>query len=235
MAINLQLLQLSGFFEGWPVLQTCWFGFSGDPMVACCNPLYPPVNEFGEQQIWWQYRIHGYCCPANRSNRGAFRGQTWRGNLFSPPQTVFTSSTVLYPTGLTRPSTGMESSSDFYRIQSFDMDTQMLLKTALKGRQVLSSLLETQCHVSCCANKWNLKTYLFCVRSKFSESREGIKHHHWSVLKGPSVQQRGGAHLLHHCAGLFSLFCYCFISQVLSSFTYEHIVYAQPLLGAGWG
>lgn len=27
----------------------------------------------------------------------------------------------------------MESSADDYRIQSFDMDTQMLLKTALKG------------------------------------------------------------------------------------------------------
>lgn len=36
-------------------------------------------------------------------------------------------------------STRMGSSSDDYRIQSFDMDTQMLLKTALKGRHVTPS------------------------------------------------------------------------------------------------
>lgn len=31
----------------------------------------------------------------------------------------------------------MDNSADDYRIQSFDLDTQMLLKTALKGQHVL--------------------------------------------------------------------------------------------------
>lgn len=36
----------------------------------------------------------------------------------------------------------MESSPDDYRIQSFDMDTQMLLKTALKGQHVTVVICE---------------------------------------------------------------------------------------------
>lgn len=38
----------------------------------------------------------------------------------------------------------MESPADDYRIQSFDLDTQMLLKTALKGQQVTVLLFQSQ-------------------------------------------------------------------------------------------
>jgi len=37
----------------------------------------------------------------------------------------------------------MENTADDYKIQSFDLDTQMLLKTALKGERVTFFLLLT--------------------------------------------------------------------------------------------
>lgn len=44
----------------------------------------------------------------------------------------------------------MESSSDDYRIQVFDMDTQMLLKTALKGQHFTPTLVKLNPMVLLC-------------------------------------------------------------------------------------
>lgn len=205
----------------------CWFrGIRwpyGWPEVACCNPFYPPMNELGEQPIWWQHRISplllsckSFCAPGD-----VFSAHAWNGSSvyllvceirsfvkapvkLKPTSFNFFSPTMWYLSGVT--SARMESSPDDYRIQSFDMDTQMLLKTALKGQQVTVVWYENVLFpvANIFHNVMPPRTIFFCLvyfRSKFSESGEGIKYHHRPVFKGPGVQQRGWAHLLHYCTG----------------------------------
>ncbi len=105
----------------------------------------------------------------------------------------------------------MENSTDDYRIQSFDLDTQMLLKTALKGwhaTEIFSLTYKNFSVIKCCniySEILDCKYVFVSFRPKFSEPGEGFQYHHGSVIKGPGVQQRGWTHLLHHCAGQYSL------------------------------
>lgn len=128
----------------------------GWPQFAHVIPHIPPWMSCGEQSIWWQHRICGYCCQTNCSAVSVcnvFCAQAYNRtsicwficetlhkkkilHSFASPKCsikyclIFT---VLLLLRRNLASFRMESSADDYRIQSFDMDTQMLLKTALKG------------------------------------------------------------------------------------------------------
>lgn len=92
----------------------------------------------------------------------------------------------------------MENSAEDYRIQSFDLDTQRLLKTALKGQPLTSSCVS---FLGAVKKKKKHLNILSLFRSISGEPGESIQHHCGSVFEGPRVQQRGWAYLLHYSAG----------------------------------
>lgn len=181
------------------------------PAGGCRNPLHPPSERVWTAASLMTVQDSGSLLPCKqlRSNSNANWSHVKR-RLCLCDSCLLKLSAAVHPFKIAHFThirfdlaieSRMENSSDDYRIQSFDMDTQMLLKTALKGYHPRP--FKNSMPGCCCCYFGHFKIHFLCflIRSKFSESRKGIKHHHRSIVEGPGVQQGGWTHLLHHRAG----------------------------------
>ena len=133
---------------------------------------------------WWQHRI--VCLLLCSALQWVFYAgwDLWKRSTVSKLLSTFCCPSV---PRCDRAST-MENSTDDYRIQSFDLDTQMLLKTALKGQRATAPP-----HLRPVSRRWppppkQPLSVSLPVRSQCSEPGQSFRHHRGPVSEGPGVQ-----------------------------------------------